>query len=216
MIAEFAHAGLLALTIPKQYGALELSATAYARVFEQISASILRWLFSSEFIAGSVEGDRFYGNEEQKARYLPLSRAGDARRYALTEPRQDRCAEHQDDCATLGRRNTLILDGHKIWIGNAHRAGVIATFAQTPLSAGCEMVMRRLRSSSARHARLQSPGNGSEARDRGSTQLTRYKNLECRPISARHCRKGIHCSGARAQCGKTHLAAGCTQAQRRS
>ena len=37
MIAEFARVGLLALTIPKQYGGLELSHTGYARVFERIS-----------------------------------------------------------------------------------------------------------------------------------------------------------------------------------
>jgi hypothetical protein len=38
VIAEFGRTGLLAMTIPKQYGGLELSHTAYARVFERISA----------------------------------------------------------------------------------------------------------------------------------------------------------------------------------
>ncbi|MEO5588280.1 MAG: acyl-CoA dehydrogenase family protein, partial [Gemmatimonadaceae bacterium] len=39
VIAEFAKCQLLALTIPREYGGLELSATAYARVFERISSA---------------------------------------------------------------------------------------------------------------------------------------------------------------------------------
>ncbi|HVF39983.1 MAG TPA: acyl-CoA dehydrogenase family protein, partial [Gemmatimonadaceae bacterium] len=38
VISEFGRVGLLGLTIPRQYGGLELSVTAYARVFERISA----------------------------------------------------------------------------------------------------------------------------------------------------------------------------------
>ena len=38
VISEFGRAGILGLTIPRQYGGLELSATGYARVFERISA----------------------------------------------------------------------------------------------------------------------------------------------------------------------------------
>lgn len=37
VIGEVARAGLLGLTIPRQYGGLELSATGWARVFERIS-----------------------------------------------------------------------------------------------------------------------------------------------------------------------------------
>jgi acyl-CoA dehydrogenase family protein 9 len=66
VIAEFAKAGLLGLTIPKQYGGLELSATGYARVFERVSAvdASLAVLVGVHCGLGS-KAVVLYGNEEQ-------------------------------------------------------------------------------------------------------------------------------------------------------
>ena len=88
VIAEFAEVGLLGLTIPKQYGGLELSATAYARVFERISAvdPSLAVLVGVHCGLGS-KAIVLYGNDEQKARYLPMLARGETlAAYALTEP----------------------------------------------------------------------------------------------------------------------------------
>ncbi len=145
VIAAFAKAGLLGLTIPKQYGGLELSATGYARVFERVSAvdASLAVLVGVHCGLGS-KAVVLYGSEEQKQRYLPgLARGETLAAYALTEPETGSDAQNIKTTATLSDdRSTWILNGHKIWIGNAHRAGVIVTFAQTPVERRGESAMR--------------------------------------------------------------------------
>jgi len=145
VIVEFAKAGLLALTIPKKYGGLELSATGYARVFERISAvdPSLAVLVGVHCGLGS-KAIVLYGNDEQKEKYLPrLARGETLAAYALTEPETGSDAQNIRTTATLSEDGSeWILNGHKIWIGNAHRAGVIATFAQTSVERRGESVMR--------------------------------------------------------------------------
>jgi acyl-CoA dehydrogenase family protein 9 len=145
VIAEFAKAGLLGLTIPKQYGGLELSATGYARVFERISAvdGSLAVLVGVHCGLGS-KAIVLYGSDEQKKKYLPrLARGETLAAYALTEPETGSDAQNIKTTAKLSEdKSSWILNGHKIWIGNAHRAGVIATFAQTPVERRGETVMR--------------------------------------------------------------------------
>ena len=145
VIAEFARTGLLGLTIPAQYGGLELSASAYARVFGRISTAdaSLAVLVGVHCGLGS-KAIVLYGNDEQKARYLPMLARGETfAAYALTEPETGSDAQNIKTTATLSPDGTRwILNGHKIWIGNAHRAGVIATFAQTPVERRGETVMR--------------------------------------------------------------------------
>ena len=145
VISEFAEAGILGMTIPKQYGGLELSATGYARVFERISAvdPSLAVLVGVHCGLGS-KAIVLYGTDAQKEKYLPvLARGETLAAYALTEPETGSDAQNIKTLAKLSADGSRwILNGHKIWIGNAHRAGVIATFAQTPIERRGETVMR--------------------------------------------------------------------------
>ena len=216
VISEFARVGLLGLTIPKQYGGLELSATAYARVFERISAvdSSLAVLVGVHCGLGS-KAIVLYGNDEQKARYLPMLARGETlAAYALTEPETGSDAQNIKTTAKLSDDGTRwILNGHKIWIGNAHRAGVIATFAQTPIERRGEMVMR----STAFIIRPDMPGfkvvgTVRKLGIRGSTQAELiYENLEV-PIdhvlgtTGKGFAVAVHVLNA----GRLTLAAGCT------
>ena len=216
VIVELARAGLLGLTIPKRYGGLELSATAYARVFEQISAidPSLAVLVGVHCGLGS-KAIVLYGNEQQKARYLPaLARGETLAAYALTEPETGSDAQSIKTTARLSEDGTRwILDGHKIWIGNAHRAGVIATFAQTPVERRGEMVMR----STAFIIRPDMPGfevlgTVRKLGIRGSTQAElQYQNLE---VPVDHVLgtvgKGFTVAVHVLNAGRLTLAAGCT------
>ncbi|HEY0243769.1 MAG TPA: acyl-CoA dehydrogenase family protein [Gemmatimonadaceae bacterium] len=145
VISEFAEAGILGMTIPRQYGGLELSATGYARVFERISAvdPSLAVLVGVHCGLGS-KAIVLYGTDAQKDRYLPvLARGETLAAYALTEPETGSDAQNIKTLAKLSPDGSRwILNGHKIWIGNAHRAGVIATFAQTPVERRGETLMR--------------------------------------------------------------------------
>ena len=133
VIRAFAEIGMLGLTIPKKYGGLELSSSAYARVFETLSAvdPSLAVLVGVHCGLGS-KAIVLHGNDQQKDRYLPpLARGDFLAAYALTEPDVGSDAQNIQTTAMLSKDGTQWrLNGRKIWIGNAHRAGVIATFAQ--------------------------------------------------------------------------------------
>ncbi len=145
VIRAFAEVGLLGLTIPKAYGGLGLSATAYARVFatlSQVDAS-LAVLVGVHCGLGS-KAIVLFGNDEQKARYLPMLARGETlAAYALTEPETGSDAQNIKTTARPSAdRSHWVLNGHKLWIGNGHRAGVIATFARTAVERRGETVER--------------------------------------------------------------------------
>ncbi len=215
VIAEFARVGLLALTIPKAYGGLELSHTAYARVFGKLSAvdPSLAVLVGVHCGLGS-KAIVLYGNDEQKSRYLPvLARGETLAAYALTEPETGSDAQNIKTSARLADDGSKwILNGHKIWIGNAHRAGVIATFAQTAVERRGETVMR----STAFIITPDMPGfkvlgTVRKLGIRGSTQAELlYENLE---VPADHVLgtvgKGFTVAVQVLNAGRLTLAAGC-------
>lgn len=145
VIKAFADAGLLGLTTPKEYGGLGLSASAYARVFGAV-ASIDASLGVLVGVHCGLGGKALvlFGNDVQKARYLPALARGDMlAAYALTEPETGSDAQH---IVTTARRSDddtgWVLNGRKHWIGNGQRAGMIATFAQTPIVRNGETIMR--------------------------------------------------------------------------
>lgn len=136
VVAALAESGFLGLTIPREYGGLGLSATAYARVFEAISdADASTAVLVGVHCGLGSKAIVLYGSEAQKRRYLPaLARGEVLAAYALTEPEIGSDAQHILSRAVRSDDAThWIIDGHKIWIGNAHKAGVIVTFAQTPV-----------------------------------------------------------------------------------
>ena len=95
-VRALAEHGFLALTIPREYGGLGLSNTGYARVFGAVA--------TADASLGVVVGVHcglgskslvLFGNEAQKARYLPaLARGETLAAYALTEPETGSDAQH--------------------------------------------------------------------------------------------------------------------------
>src|SRR3954462_7709876 len=144
-ITALAANGLLGLTIPKEYGGAGLSSTGYARAFGEISRvdASLAVLIGVHCGLGS-KAIVLFGNDEQKQRYLPMLARGETlAAYALTEPDIGSDAQNIKTNARLSDDGShWILNGHKQWIGNGHRAGVIATFAQTPTERHGERVQR--------------------------------------------------------------------------
>lgn len=133
VIEALARAGFLSLTIPREFGGLELSTAGYARVFSEISGID----GSTAVLIGvhcglGAKAIALFGTAEQKARYLPaLARGETLAAYALTEPNVGSDAQHIEASAERIEDGSWVLNGRKIWIGNAHKAGVIVTFAQT-------------------------------------------------------------------------------------
>ncbi|HEV7387899.1 MAG TPA: acyl-CoA dehydrogenase family protein, partial [Gemmatimonadaceae bacterium] len=145
VIRAFAEAGMLGLTIPRKYGGLELSASAYARVFETLSTVDASLAVMVGVHCGlGAKAIVLHGNDEQKERYLPpLARGDFLAAYALTEPEVGSDAQNIETTAVLSKDGShWRLNGRKIWIGNGHRAGVIATFAQAFVQRRGESVQR--------------------------------------------------------------------------
>jgi len=144
VIEALAESGWLSITIPKEYGGLGLSPAAYAYVSGEMAStdSSLGVLIGVHCGLGS-KAIALFGTHEQKQRYLPMLARGETlAAYALTEPETGSDAQHIVTRATQDADGSWILNGRKHWIGNGHRAGVIATFAQTAVERNGETVLR--------------------------------------------------------------------------
>jgi len=216
VIEALADIGILGLTIPREFGGLDLSASAYARVFGEISVidPSVAVLVGVHCGLGS-KSISLFGSAEQKARYLPpLARGETLAAYALTEPETGSDAQN---LVTRAERSAdgsrWILNGRKIWIGNGQRAGVIATFAQTEIERRGERVQRP----TAFIIRPDMPGfrvvgTVEKLGVRGSTQAElAYENLE---VPADHVLgtvgKGFKVAVNVLNAGRMTLSAGCT------
>ncbi len=222
VIRAIADLGMLGLTIPRKYGGLELSSSAYARVFETLSAidGSLAVLVGVHCGLGS-KAIVLHGSDQQKERYLPpLARGDFLAAYALTEPDVGSDAQNIKTTATLSKDGSRWrLNGEKIWIGNGHRAGVIATFAQAFVQRRGESVQRM----TAFLIRPDMPGfRGVGAVKklgiRGSTQAElRYDGLE---VPADHLLgavgRGFGVAVHVLNAGRLTLAAGCTGGTKRT
>ena len=223
VIRALADIGMMGLTIPKEYGGLGLSSTAYARVFGTLAAidASVSVLIGVHCGLGS-KAIVLFGNAEQKARYLPMLARGETlAAYALTEPETGSDAQNIVTRAERSRDGrSWILNGRKIWIGNGHRAGVIATFAQTPVerSTGDKRPGQKMRPT-AFIIRPDMPGfrvvgTVRKLGIRGSTQAElSYENLE---VPTDHMLgalgKGFGVAVHVLNGGRLTLAAGCTGA----
>jgi acyl-CoA dehydrogenase family protein 9 len=133
--AELAELGLFGLLVPESYGGLGLSATAYARVMQEVAgfdASVARLLGAHQALG--VNGLLRFGTDAQKARYLPRIAKGELiAAFALTErgAGSDASAiQTRAEVADDGFR----LHGTKAWVTNGEYAGLFTVFARTSLA----------------------------------------------------------------------------------
>jgi acyl-CoA dehydrogenase family member 9 len=134
LLTKMKEMGLFGLTIPEEYGGIGLSASAYARVTQElaaIDASLAVTVGAHQSIG--LKGILLFGNEAQKKKYLPRLASGEAiAAFALTEPGAG------SDAASIQTRAELtpdgehyVLNGSKIWITNGGFADVFTVFART-------------------------------------------------------------------------------------
>lgn len=126
--------GLFGMSVPRTYGGLGLSTTAYARMMQEIGGldpAVAVSLGAHQSIG--LRGIVLFGTEEQKQKYLPKLATGEwVASFALTEPGAG------SDAANIATRAELspdgshyVLNGSKIWITNGGFADVFTVFART-------------------------------------------------------------------------------------
>jgi alkylation response protein AidB-like acyl-CoA dehydrogenase len=132
LLKKAAELDLTRLEIPEAYGGLGLDKISAAYVGEQIATNPS---FAGSLGAHTSIGTLpivYYGNEDQKARYLPrLGSAELVGAYALTEPHSGSDALSARTTARLtpdGRH--YVLSGQKAWITNGAFADVFTIFAK--------------------------------------------------------------------------------------
>jgi alkylation response protein AidB-like acyl-CoA dehydrogenase len=123
---------LLRVDIPEAYGGLGLDKVSSAYVGEQIGVLPS---FAGSLGAHTAIGTLplvYFGNDEQKARYLPRLASGEwVAAYALTEPGSGSDALAARARATLSADGQhYILNGQKMWITNGGFADVFTIFAK--------------------------------------------------------------------------------------
>jgi acyl-CoA dehydrogenase family protein 9 len=125
--------GLFGLSIPTEHGGSGLSATAYARVMQEVAgydASIARMLAAHQALgAASILA---FGTPAQKSHYLPrLARGELVAAFALAEEAAGSDAAGIQTRAEPASGGGFTLDGAKTWVTNGAGAGLFVVFART-------------------------------------------------------------------------------------
>ncbi|TPE45181.1 acyl-CoA dehydrogenase family protein [Pontibacter mangrovi] len=124
--------GLFAVSIPEQYGGLNMDFNTSLLVTESVGGG---HSFPVAFAAHTGIGTLpilYFGTEEQKNKYIPKLVNGEwMSAYCLTEPGSGSDALAAKTKAELNEAGThYILNGQKMWITNAGFADVFVVFAQ--------------------------------------------------------------------------------------
>lgn len=132
LLEKAGELGLLSADIPEEYGGLAL---------DKISSSLITEKFAPAGGFSITHGAHvgigslpivFFGNEEQKEKYLPSLATGEKiAAYALTEPSSGSDALGAKATAKLNEAGThYILNGEKQWITNSDFADVFVVYAK--------------------------------------------------------------------------------------
>lgn len=129
ILLAMAQQGLLGLDVPEEFGGQGFDTLTCAVILEEVAA---KWFSATIYAMNLATGPILAaGTRDQKRRYLPEICAGRlVPAFALTEPQggSDAASIRTSAC----RDGTdYVLRGEKVFITNAHRAGVLIVFAKT-------------------------------------------------------------------------------------
>jgi hypothetical protein len=132
LLRQLGELGLLGTEIPEKYGGAEADKISSLLITEQMSrGGSLSLVFGAHTGIGTLP-ILFFGNEEQKKRYLPdLATGRKIAAYALTEAEAGSDAMNAKTKAVLTEDGKhYVLNGSKQFITNAAWAKVIVTYAK--------------------------------------------------------------------------------------
>ena len=135
LIPRLQELGLFGITIPSEYGGLDLDFTTFAMIFEEISKGwmSLSGIIGTHHVLSHIIS--MYGTSEQKARILPRMATGELRGgLALTEPEAGSDAQN---IATVARKDEeeYVINGRKMLISNGENGNIFALMAKTDVNA---------------------------------------------------------------------------------
>ncbi|GAA0715581.1 acyl-CoA dehydrogenase family protein [Dactylosporangium roseum] len=131
IVKGMADIGLFGITVPEEFGGLDLDPVSFAIVFEEISRG---WMGIAGILGSHSLACRLiatHGTAEQKERYLPELATGRRRTgIGLTEP--DAGTDLQGIRTTAKRDGDhYVVNGAKMWITNARYANPLPVLVKT-------------------------------------------------------------------------------------
>ena len=135
LIPKLRELGLFGITIPIEYGGLDLDFKTFAIIFEEISKGwmSLSGIIGTHHVLSHIVAT--YGTAKQKERILPRMATGELRGgLALTEPEAGSDAQN---ISTVARKDgeEYVINGRKMLISNGENGNVFALMAKTDMNA---------------------------------------------------------------------------------
>lgn len=132
LLDKAAELGLLGMSIPEQYGGFEKDFVTGMLTTEVLGAAHSFAVSISAHTGIGTLPTLYYGNEEQKKKYIPKLASGEWKAcYCLTEPGSGSDANSGKTKAVLSADGKhYILHGQKMWITNGGFAEIFTVFAK--------------------------------------------------------------------------------------
>lgn len=132
LLKEAGELGLLGADVPEEYGGIGLDKISSSLITEKFALSGSFSLSHGAHVGIGSLPIVFFGNEDQKQKYLPGLATGELiAAYALTEPSSGSDALGAKATAKLNEAGThYVLNGEKQWITNAGFADVFVVYAK--------------------------------------------------------------------------------------
>ncbi len=132
ILEKAAELGILGLNIPEQYGGFEKDFVTGMLSTESVGAGNSFAVTVAAHTGIGTLPILYYGNEEQKKKYLPKLASGDWKAsYCLTEPGAGSDANSGKTHAKLDTDSKhYLINGQKMWITNAGFADIFIVFAK--------------------------------------------------------------------------------------
>lgn len=132
LLREAGELGLLGADVPEAYGGYQMDKISSSIITEKFARGRSFALSYGAHVGIGSLPIVFFGNEEQKQKYLPKLSSGEwIASYALTEPGSGSDALGAKTTAVLNEAGThYILNGEKQWITNAGFASLFVVYAK--------------------------------------------------------------------------------------
>ncbi|MEC7838496.1 MAG: acyl-CoA dehydrogenase family protein [Chlamydiota bacterium] len=134
VISGLGELGVLGMTVPKQYGGLDMSQNAYCQAIEVIASRCGGTaVFTNAHQSIGLKGILLFGTKEQKDKYLPsLATGKKVSAFSLTEPNAGSDAAGVETTAIYDEQKKVYrINGQKQWTTNGSIAQVLTVMAKT-------------------------------------------------------------------------------------
>jgi acyl-CoA dehydrogenase len=124
--------GFYGMTIPQEYGGMNIGCLGYSLVMEELCRVPGPWL-TGVTVANGIGSQAIVldGSEEQKRKYLPpIAKGEKMSAFALTEPNAGSDAANIQTTA-VRKGDFYVVNGSKIYISNGHVADILTLMALT-------------------------------------------------------------------------------------